>query len=335
MMKHVKKLLALSLSAALAAGMAVTVWAEEYTEVTMQLSHHNAADQPIHIALEKWANMVNEKTGGAVTIDLYPAASLYNSGDAQDAVIMGTLDMCLGDTSLLSADQPEYALLSLPFLIESYEAADAIVNGEVGAAIDQKLEADNGVVALGWTWNGFRNICSTKPISSVADCKGLKLRSPGADIYLDTFNTLGMSPNVISWSEAYTAMQSGIVEGVESGLEAFYTQGFYTLGENICLSRHMLSIIGPVINADKWNSLNEATQQVMKESWAECAAELNQKVIDSEDGYRQKLEEEGCNITEFENRQEIVDLFTEYWMKSAEGMGAGELLDQIFEIVNE
>ena len=306
----------------------------EYTEITLQLAHYNAVDQPIHLALEKWAEMLSEQSGGAVTLDVYPAASLYNQTDGQDAVIMGTLDMYMADTSMMSNDEPEYALFSLPFLIDSYETADKLVYGEIGQAIDQRMIDNLGVVPLGWTWNGFRNMCTTKPITSVADCKNFKLRSPGSDIYLDTFNTLGMSPNVITWSEAYTAMQSGIVDGVESGLEAFYTQGFYTLGENICLSRHMISIIGPTINVDKWNSLNEATQKLMRDTWAKCQEELNETVMGNEDGYQQKLTDEGCNITEFEDRQELIDLFTPYWSSSAESNGYSELLEQAMEIVN-
>ncbi|NLI20579.1 MAG: TRAP transporter substrate-binding protein [Clostridiales bacterium] len=332
-----KKVISLMLSLALllSFGLAQAASAPAYDTVTLQLSHHNAVDQPIHEALTKWAAMLSEQSGGAVTIDIYPAASLYSSGDAQDAVLMGTLDMCLGDTSLMSSNVPAYALFSLPFLINSYDTAAQIVYGEVGRQIDQIMADTVGAVALGWTWNGFRNMCTTKPITSVADCKGLKIRSPGADIYLDTFNTLGMSPNVISWSEAYTAMQSGIVEGVESGLEAFYTQGFYTLGNNICLSRHMLSIIGPVISAKVWGGLSADTQQLMKDTWAVCQAELNEKVIGNEDGYQQKLADAGCNITQFENRDEVVALFTDYWTQAAEKASATDLLATIMGIVNK
>lgn len=332
-----KKIISLMLTLAMlfSFGLVQAESAPVYDTVTLQLSHHNAVDQPINEALTKWATMLSEQSNGSITVDIYPAASLYSSGDAQDAVIMGTLDMCLGDTSLLSSSVPAYAIFSLPFLIENYDAAAEIVYGEVGQQVDQIMADTLGVVALGWTWNGFRNMCTTTPITSVADCKGVKLRSPGADIYLDIFNTLGMSPNVISWSEAYTAMQSGIVEGIESGLEPFYTQGFYTLGNNICMSRHLMSIIGPVVNADVWNGLSEETQTLMKETWAQCQAELNETVINNEDSYKQKLLDEGCNFTEFENRDEVIALFTDYWTQSTEKAGTTELFTKVMEIINK
>lgn len=142
-----------------------------FSEVTLKLSHHNATDQPIHESLTKWADMVNKKTGGKVTIDIYPAASLYSSEDAMAACEEGALDMCLGDTSIISNDFSKYALYSLPFLIDTYDHADQIINGDIGQKLDKELTESTNLVPLGWTWNGFRNICSTKPITSVADCK--------------------------------------------------------------------------------------------------------------------------------------------------------------------
>ena len=130
-------------------------------------------------------------------------------------------------------------------------------------------------------------------------------------------------------------MQSGVVDGVESGLEAFYTQGFYELGNNICLSRHMISIIGPCINVDKWNSLNEATQQLLLDTWAEVQADLNETVIANETGYQTKLEEAGCNITEFDDHQALIDLFTPYWSKNAEANGYADLLEQTLAIISK
>ena len=252
--------------------------------------------------------MINEQSGGKITIDIYPAASLYNQTDAQDAVQMGTLDMCLADCSQLSSAVPAFALTAMPFLYDSYETAGKVIFGEVGAQLDQQLEDTLNMHAFGWT--------------------------PGTDLYLNTFNTLGMSPTVVPWNEAYTAMQSGLVDGVESGLEAFYTQGFYELGKYVCLSRHMISVIGPVMNADKWNSLDEATQELFTSTWKQCQEELNETVIANESGYQTKLEEAGCTITQFDDQQALIDLFTPFWSESAEAGGYTDLLDQVLAIVN-
>ena len=123
-----------------AADAAADTAAVEYPEMTLKLSHHNAVDQPIHEALTKWATMINEQSGGKITIDIYPAASLYNQTDAQDAVQMGTLDMCLADCSQLSSAVPAFALTAMPFLYDSYETAGKVIFGEVGAQLDHLRE---------------------------------------------------------------------------------------------------------------------------------------------------------------------------------------------------
>ena len=134
-----------------AADAAADTAAVEYPEMTLKLSHHNAVDQPIHEALTKWATMINEQSGGKITIDIYPAASLYNQTDAQDAVQMGTLDMCLADCSQLSSAVPAFALTAMPFLYDSYETAGKVIFGEVGAQLDQQLEDTLNMHAFGWT----------------------------------------------------------------------------------------------------------------------------------------------------------------------------------------
>ena len=164
--------------------------------------------------------------------------------------------------------------------------------------------------AFGWTWNNFRNMITKTPITSLDDCKGYKLRSPKHRPLPEHLQHPRHEPHRRSLNEAYTAMQSGLVDGVESGLEAFYTQGFYELGKYVCLSRHMISVIGPVMNADKWNSLDEATQELFTSTWKQCQEELNETVIANESGYQTKLEEAGCTITQFDDQQALIDLFT-------------------------
>ncbi len=298
----------------------------------IRLAHSNAANQPIHEACESWAQKVSDASGGRIVITVYPSAQLGTLAETQEAVQLGTLELAIADTSLLSSIVPQYGLFSLPFLIDGYESADAIVNGSIGEGIDN-LAKEQGMVPLGWTWNGFRNFCTTTAITSVADCSGMKLRSPEAQIYLDTFNALGMKPTPLPWSEAFSAMQSGIVDGVESTLEAFYTQSFYTLGENICLSRHMISVIGPIANAKWWDSLDEADQTILEDAWGEVMAELNETVIGNEDAYARQLREANANITEFADRQEIIDLYTDYWKETADTNGYAKELEQAMALV--
>ena len=305
----------------------------EYDKVTLKLSHVNAVDQPIGVAVDNFAKLVNERSGGNVTIEVYPASSLYNQEDAYDAIELGNLDMCVADVSGLSNRVPEYGLYALPFLYDSYDTMAKIVDGPVGEALEAKLEEQMGVKALGWVWNGFRNIVSNDPIKSIEDCKNYLLRSPGIDLYLDTFDRMGFTTVIIPWGDAFTGMQSGLCDAVETTTEAIYTQGFYTVGNNVTLSHHMLSIIGPIINLDVWNKLSPDTQQLIMDCWAECRAEDNKIVEAGEDEYTKLLKDAGVNIYTFEDYDKIVELFTPMWEEYATNGGYTDLLEMAISYI--
>ena len=324
-----KKAIALLLALIMVLALCVSAAADdvEYPKLKIQFAHINAIDQPIGVAVDKFAKLMNERSGGNITVDVYPAGSLYDQEGIYDAIELGNLDMGIGDVSGIGNRVPAFSLYALPFLYDSYETMAKIVDGEVGAALDAQLEEQMGAIALGWGWNGFRNMVTNDPITCIDDCKNYLLRSPGIDLYLETFKLLGMSPVIIPWGDAFTGMQSGVCDGVETTTEAIYTQGFYTVGNNVCLSRHMLSIIGPMMNKDLWDSLDENTQKLIKDTWMEVRAEWNETVENSEDYYVQLLRDEGCNITVFEDYDKVVELFTPFWKEHAEAGGYTELLD--------
>ena len=300
----------------------------EYPEMTIQFAHVNAIDQPIGVAVDKFAKLINERSGGKITIDVYPASSLYDQNGIYDALSLDNLDMGIGDVSGISNTIPAYGLYALPMLYDSYDTMAKIVDGEVGAALDAMLPEGMNAYALGWGWNGFRNMVTNDPITCSADCKDYLLRSPDIQLYLDTFHTLGFATVTCAWGDCFTAMQSGLVNGVETTTEAIYTQGFYTVGNNVCVSHHMLSIIGPMINANLWESMDEQTQKLFKDTWMEVREEWNAEVIAGEEKYLNLLEEAGANITYLEDADYITELFTPMWEEYAKNGGYEDLLAQ-------
>lgn len=334
-----KKIIALFLTvvmvAALFACVQVSAYADEapeYDEVTLKFSHINAVDQAIGIACDKFAELVNERSGGKVTIEVYPAGSLYNQEDAYDAIELGNLNMAIADVSGISDRVPAFGIYVLPFLFDSYDALGEVIDGEVGAELDRQLEEQMGAVALGWCWNGCRNFLSKVPIKSIADCENILLRSGAVDIFLDTFATLKFKTVIIPWGDCFSGFQSGVCDAVETTTEALYTQGFYTVGNKVCLSHHILSTIGPIVSGDTWNSLNADTQQLLRDCWAECREMTNETVKNNEDGYVEKLREVGCEITEFDDPQALTDLFTPMWREYAEKGGYTDILDMVLAL---
>ena len=301
-------------------------------KIELRLGHGNAVDQSIHIHAQMWADKVAEMTDGRITITVYPAGQLGTLVEMLEAVELGTLDICCGDASLLSSAMPEYGIFSLPFIIADYDQAETVFDGDIGAELNEKLATEHNIRPLSWWWNGYRIFCTTTPIETIEDCKGIKLRSPEAQIYVDTFTALGMKPTPIPWGDVYSSFQSGVVDGMETTTEAMCTQAFDEIGGNVCNSRHMISVVGPTISETVWQSLSEEDQEILITALEEVTQIQRADTIEKESGFLTTMADRGTNITEFTDKQALVDLYTPYWTEYAQGCGAEDYLARILEM---
>ena len=155
---------------------------------------------------EIWANLVKERTNGRINIKLYPGVSLIQGDQTREfsALRQGVIDMAVGSTINWSPQVKELNLFSLPFLMPDYASIDALTQGEVGKQIFSVLEK-GGVVPLAWGENGYRELTNSKrPVRTPADLKGLKIRTVGSPLFLDTFTALGANPTQMSTTNRIT-----------------------------------------------------------------------------------------------------------------------------------
>ena len=304
--------------------------APEIETITLKFGHANAVDTPVDQQCQMFAELVNKYSNGAITIEVYPAGQLGSLQELQDAVEFGTLDICCGDSSMMSELAPKLAILNLPMLVTSYEQAEKVYGSDEVAEIVEELAEEHNMRQLCWWWNGFRHLCTKVPLHSPADCKGIKLRSPEADIYVRTFSLLGFNPTPIPWGDTFQGIQTGIADGSDTTLEGIYNADLYTLCPYICLSGHIFSVVGVTINEDVWKGLSDAAKEVMLKAAAEVTEIQRQNAIEGEGNYKKLMEDAGCTFTEFEDKQEIVDLFQDYWAETSSACeGGDELLQAI------
>ena len=297
--------------------------------VTLQLGHANAVDTPADKYANMFADLVSEYSGGKITIEVYPASQLGTLQELQDAVELGTLDMCLGDSSMLSNVMGEYAILNLPMLITSYNQAEAVYASDEVAALVDTMASSHDMRQLCWWWNGFRHICTKTPIYSLDDCQGIKLRSPEADIYIKTFSLMGFNPTPIAWGDTYSAINTGVCDGADTTLEGIYDSDFYTMCPYVCLSSHMFSVIGLTINEDVWQGLSAGAQAVLMQAAEETTVAERTNAIASEQVYYDDMVKAGVTFTEFKDRDSVVEAFYDYWTETASACNANDLLDAI------
>ncbi|MDR1603395.1 MAG: TRAP transporter substrate-binding protein [Gracilibacteraceae bacterium] len=300
-------------------------------KVVLKIGYGGSPDMTAPSYVQIWADRVSEATEGRISFEIYPSGQLGTLVEMLEACELGTLDVTLNDPSLMETYLPEIALLSLPFIIKDYAHMDTVFNGEVGDTMIARLDEQSNLHVMGWVWNGFRSICAKKPLRTLADCENLVIRSPESDIYVNTFRLLGMSPTPVPLNETFTAMQTGVVEAVDSPIENFVKMSFYELGKNILISNHLASSLSLIFNQDKWDSFSAEDQKLMLDIYDEVFVQCNQDVIAAEQTYYDQLVDLGCAMTEFENRQEVVNRFTDYWTQFAQTNNCQDLLQQIID----
>ena len=284
-------------------------------EIKILIPTAGAAANIEAVYTEKWMALVTERTGGKVTFDYTSGGALGSYAELVDGVNIGAYDMTVTDISQLQSYVPEVAVLGLPFLMKNYDHLKAVYSGEAWDWIKGCVENESNMMIMTPYFCGFREILSADKLASLADCQGYVIRVPQADAYIKPFDALGFSYTTLAWSECYTAMQTGVINGLETAVMSFYTGGFYDLGKFVLLSNHMQAVNTVLVNQDFWNSLPTEYQEIMmaafkelqEAEWAEC--------ITNEDYYRAQMEAEGVEFSELskEDIAKINELVKPYW----------------------
>ncbi|MDO4547249.1 MAG: TRAP transporter substrate-binding protein [Clostridia bacterium] len=229
----------------------------------LSLNHVGATDHPYHDGALKFAELVEEYTGGSLTVDVFPASQIASGAKAIEFVQMYTLDIALESTMSFSNFVPEVGVLDLPFLFSTKEEAFKVLDGEVGAKLNELAE-EKGFKVLGWWDNGFRNITSTKgAIEKPDDLKGLKIRTPESTVFLVTFETLGAVPTPMAVSEVFSALQLGTVDAQENPDNNNLKNKYTEICPYYSITKHIYTAEPLVMNLDRFNSFTPEEQEAL------------------------------------------------------------------------
>lgn len=176
---------------------------------------------------KKFAEIVSEKTNGKYKMNLFVNGQLGSEQDTVNDVALGTLDFSILASNNLTPFSPSLGALSMPYLIKSVDEAETIVNGPIGDELVKNTVRDSGARILGWTFSGFRVLSnSKKPINSLEDLDGVVVRVPKNEIMIDTYKSWGINPTPMAWSETFTALQQGVVDGQDTPYITIYSMKF-------------------------------------------------------------------------------------------------------------
>ncbi|HHV39381.1 MAG TPA: TRAP transporter substrate-binding protein DctP [Tepidimicrobium sp.] len=296
--------------------------------ITLRMSQASAADGAIGLSMEKFAELIHEKTDGRYTVETFHNGQLGSERDNIEAVQMDNLDIAVVNQAPLSNFVPEIGAVDLPYVITSYEHADNVFLGEIGDGFLEQL-ADHKIQGLTIWESGFRNLTnSKKEVNSVEDVKGLRIRVMENKIHQDLWRSLGADPVAMAWGDAYTALQQGAIDGQENPATVIDKNNVGEVNKNMAITEHVYSTVFIIMSPKTWNSLTPEDQDIFKEAALEAGLyerELSRK-MDQE--AISNLEGIGVKVT-YPDKQGFIDATEK--VREDYGKEFSELLKKIEE----
>lgn len=228
-------------------------------------------------SLLKFAELVKEKTKGEIVIDVMYGGVLGGERDVAEGIQLGTVDGAILGGILQNFD-PAMSILEFPFLFKNEAHIKYVMNGTIGQVINERLQEKIGMRFLSIIMRTSRELTTNKPINSLADLKGLKIRVPEMKAHLETWKALGANPTPLAFPEVYTALQLGTVDGQENPLPVIYANKFYEVCDYLAFTDHLPGFMMIIINDDLYKSLSYESRIALLEAARE-ASEYNDRIL--------------------------------------------------------
>lgn len=278
---------------------------------------------PQNTAMDYFKKIVEERSNGQITVELYKSGALGDARTITEGVQLGTIEMGDVENGVMSGFVPEACLWDLPYLFSSLDQAHEVLDGEIGQKIAD-LYSNIGIKHLGYNDGGFRYFTNSKhPVTCAADLQGLKIRVMESTVMINTITAFGASAVPMAFSELYTAMQQGTVDGQENPFDLIYAQNYYEVQKYLSLSEHFYYPRQYIINQDYFNSLPADLQTIISECAKEAcqfqredAVKYNSTMIDT-------LRNQGFEICEFD-KTEALKLAEQVWPEFYSVIGSGD-----------
>ena len=293
-------------------------------------------DHPQYKGLLKFKEIVEEKTDGAIKVETYHSGQLGDDRSMTEALQLGTQEVTIPSTAPLANFVPEFSVFDIPFLFPNEQVADKVLDGEVGQDLLKKLESQN-LVGLSYWENGFRDLTNSEhPVATMDDFDGLKIRTMENDLHLDAFKALGANPTPMAFTELFTALQQGTVDGQENPYATIYLQKFYEVQDYVSNTHHIYSPFVFLMSKTFYDGLTEDQQKIMKDAAVEAGKYERKLNREANDKYLQSLQDEGMEYTEItpEAREEMVKAVAPVIDDYKSQIGE-ETVDKVYKAIDE
>lgn len=267
-----------------------------------KVGHVQPTSHPYHTGMVYLNELLQERTNGQIALDIYPSSQLGAERELVESVQMGTVDIGLVTSPLANFDTSWY-LFDIPGIFYTKDHAYDFLDGEKGQAMLDGLSKINIKGVSFWETGFFNIFVDEYAIETPQDVAGLTIRVMENDAYIKYFSTLGANPVPMAYSEVFTGIQNGTVDGTLIPIAAIYMNQFYTVAPYITRCQNWYCPVTFIMSMDAWNSLPADLQTIFQECANEARDYMRQELTDSEEEQVQAMISEGCTVTEVDKSQ--------------------------------
>ena len=287
--------------------------------VTISLGFSTNMDDPRAVASQLFKEEVEQNTNGRITVEIHADGALGSDAELIEGIINDRLDMTISSAGNFALYATKLGISALPFLFSDFESAWRFMDSPLVQDVNVTLEPFN-IVVLSHFDNGFRCVTTTdRPINSVADMKGLRIRTPPSQIVMETMSALGARPKHHAFNGLKDALKDGTFDSQENPIPIVYNSRLYEEQHCLAITNHIYDAMPLVIRKSLWDTLGEGDRQILREA-ARKAQDLNRQLVKNQtEAFVSRLRNVGMTITtpdlhEFaEATAGIVEMFSEMY----------------------
>jgi tripartite ATP-independent transporter DctP family solute receptor len=287
------------------------------------------ADYPTTLAVQHMGALLKERTGGKMGIKVYPAGVLGTEKDTIEQLRIGGLDMMRINSAALNTIVPETTVTVMPFLFRDTAHLHKVLDGPIGDEILASMEAQ-GIIGLAWYDSGARSFYTAKkPIRSLADMKGMKIRVQQSDLFVALIEALHANPTPMPYGEVYTALKTGIVDGAENNWPSYESSRHFESAKFYTLTEHSMAPEVLAFSKIVWDKLSKEEQAAIRKAAKDSVPYMRRLWEEREVKSRKVVEAAGVQVIPVANKQEFIDAMKPVYAKFADSPKLKDLVKRI------
>ncbi len=297
---------------------------------TLNVSTSLGTDDPTYKGLEAFKQSVEERSNQQVKVKIFPGSQLGSDEDIIEQIKAGAGTALVVDGARLAIYTKELGILTAPYVANNFDEMRKIVVSPLFDTWIEKLREQGGLQVFSFNWyQGERHLVTNKAVTQPSDLKGVRMRTPGAPIWMETVRALGATPTPLPWTESYSALQLKAIDGVEAQYPSIFTSRLYEVTNHITKTHHIQLITGLIGSKTWYDQLPEDLQTIIRESSLEAGDYASKMTINALSHYENELKNKGMTVSDID-----VTPFIEATLPVYQKLGYEDIKNQITEIIN-